>query len=281
MKLLAFSGGATKIVALVAHGTKVLQSGYTPDIVVGVSSGSLVMLPLILGKYELLKEKTTNLKLSDIFDKAPVNEKGKITLASGLRGLTKGSLGTMNNLKESIKFFVSEKEFNDFCKNKKSPLLYAGVTNMNTYKFKLILLNNLTYEAFIETVLASSSIPVFTPPVKIGKELYYDGGLIHHNPAINLLRSKKYNITECVSIYSRPEIIEDYDPKYNGLSIGRNLSKTVEFLQNSVSLHDSEAEKDFCKGNNIKLIQRFSPKIMKGVYDVDSERLKLLYDSIQ
>jgi hypothetical protein len=280
MNLLSFSGGATKIVALAAHGKIVLKSGYKPDVIVGVSSGALVMLPLVLGKHKLLKEYTTNLSLENIFDSSPVNEKGKITLSSGLRGITKGYLGTMNNLKNSIKFFVSEEEFINFCKNKKSPLLYAGVTNMNKYKFKLILLNNLTYEAFIETILASASIPVFTPPVKIGKELYYDGGLIHHNPAINILRSKKYNFKECISIYSRPEIIEDYDPNYTGKSIGRTLSKTIDYLQTAISMHDAEAEKDFCKLHDIKLTQRFSPKIMKGVYDVNPERLKKLYNAI-
>jgi predicted acylesterase/phospholipase RssA len=280
MNLLSFSGGATKATALAAHGRIILESGYKPDVIVGVSSGALVMLPLLLGKHELLKEYTTTLSLEDIFDCPPVNEKGKITLSSGLRGITKGYLGTMNNLKNSIRFFVSEEEFANFCRNKKSPLLYAGVTNMNNYKFKLILLNNLTYEAFIETILASASIPVFTPPVRIGKELYYDGGLIHHNPAINILRSKKYNFKECISVYSRPEVIEDYDPGYTGKSIGRTLSKTVDYLQTAVSMHDAEAEKDFCDLHNIKLIQRFSPKIMKGVYDVDNTRLKKLYDAI-
>ena len=280
MKILSFSGGATKICALVAHGTNVLKSGYKPDVLVGVSSGSLVMLPLLLGKYEMLKEITTNLKLSDIFDKMPVNEKGKIPFKAFVRSVFTGSLGSMNNLKYMIEYFVSKKEFEDFCKNENSPILYAGITNMNTNEFHLKKLNNLTYEAFIEVLIASCSIPVYTPPIKIGKELYYDGGLIHHNAAIRYLKKNHENITECISVYTREKNANEYDPKYNGKSLGRNLSKSVDFLQKAISIHDASAEKLFCKSKKIKLTQLFSPKVLKGVYDVNPERLKKLYDLV-
>ncbi len=154
MKLLSFSGGSTKICALAAHGTRILtKENYKPDVIVGISSGSLIMLPLILGKHEMLKEITTTLKLSDIFSKLPVNEKGKVPFSSYVRSVITGSLGEMENLRYLIKYFVSEKEFKNFCKNPESPLLYAGVTNMNTGEFKLIKLNDLTYEAFVTVLM--------------------------------------------------------------------------------------------------------------------------------
>lgn len=281
MKLLSFSGAATKISSFAAHGKKILESGYQPDIVAGLSSGALIIVPLLLGKHELLKQRTTNLKLSDIFDKNPVNEKGKITLQGYARGLTKGSFGSMGNLEKTIQEFVTREEFYNIVAKKDFPLCYAGITNVTTNEFKLVKLNDLTYEGFIKTLMASATIPLYCPPIKIGKEYYYDGGLIHHNPAIEVLRKYPTTIKECISVYSRPQEVKDYDPGYNGKSLGRNLSKTLDILQLAISKQDELSEVEFCNNRNIKLTQYFSPKIMKGVYDVDGERLKLLYDSIK
>jgi predicted acylesterase/phospholipase RssA len=281
MKLLSFSGGSTKISSFCARGKIILESGYQPDIVAGLSSGALVIVPLLLGKHEMLKERTTNLKLSDIFDKNPVNEKGKVTIGGYARGLTKGSFGSMKNLEKTIQEFVTREEFYNIVAKKDFPLCYAGITNVTNNEFKLVLLNNLTYEGFIKTLIASATIPLYTPPIKIGKEYYYDGGLIHHNPAIEVLRKYKTTITECISVYSRPQDVKDYDPGYDGKSLGRNLSKTLEILQLTISKQDELSEIEYCEHRNIKLKQYFSPKIMKGVYDVDPERLKLLYDSIK
>lgn len=281
MNLLSFSGGATKISSFAARGKKILESGYKPDIAAGLSSGALIIVPLLLGKHEMLKERTTNLKLSDIFDKNPVNEKGKITLQGYARGLTKGSFGSMKNLEKTIQEFVSEEEFYCIVAKKDFPLCYAGVTNVTKSEFKLVKLNDLNYKGFIKTLVASATIPLYCPPIKIGKDFYYDGGLIHHNPAIEVLRKYPTSIKEVVSVYSRPQDVKDYDPAYNGESLGRNLSKTLDILQLAISKQDELSEKEFCDARNIKITQYFSPKITKGVYDVDSKRLKLLYDSIE
>lgn len=278
MNLLSFSGGATKISSFAARGKKILESGYKPDIAAGLSSGALIIVPLLLGKHEMLKERTTNLKLSDIFDKNPVNEKGKITLQGYARGLTKGSFGSMKNLEKTIQEFVSEEEFYCIVAKKDFPLCYAGVTNVTKNEFKLVKLNDLNYKGFIKTLVASATIPLYCPPIKIGKDFYYDGGLIHHNPAIEVLRKCPTNIKEVVSVYSRPQDVKDYDPAYNGESLGRNLSKTLDILQLAISKQDELSEKEFCDARNIKITQYFSPKITKGVYDVDNQRLKELYD---
>ena len=281
MKLLAFSGGSTKISSFAARGKKILESGYTPDIVAGLSSGALIIVPLLLGKHDMLKERTTNLKLSDIFDKNPVNEKGKITLQGYARGLTKGSFGSMKNLELTIKEFVTKDEFYNIVAKKGFPLCYAGITNVTNNEFELKLLNNLSYEMFVRTLIASATIPLYCPPIKIGKSYYYDGGLIHHNPTIEVLRKYPTTIKEVISVYSRPQDVKEYDPGFNGKSLGRNLSKTLDILQLSISKQDELSEKEFCEARNIKLKQYFSPKIMKGLYDVDPERLSKLYDSIQ
>lgn len=283
MKLLSFSGAATKIAAHAAHGKIILESGYKPDIYAGVSSGALIILPLILGKFDLLKEKTTNLKLSDIFNHPPVNEKGKITVPALARGAFKGSFGEMENVVDMIRLFVSEEEYNSFIKDKKSPFVYIGITNINKDKFELVLINKLKYESFIRVLVASSSIPMFVPPQKLGDCFYYDGGLKHHNPGIEVLRKYPHTIKECISVYSRPERYpseKDIDWGYDGKYLGRNLSKTIEIMQNAISTNDQQSEIDICKINHIKLTQRFSPKIMKGIYDVNGDRLKELYNSI-
>lgn len=279
MKLLSFSGAATKIASHAAYCSKFKD--YKPNIIAGLSSGSLVIYPYLLGKFEELKNKTTTLKLSDIFDKQPVNEKGKLTISSILRGIFTGSFGSMYNTKKMLKRFISRDEFYKLINSYNCPLIYIGVTNVTLNRFELILINDCTYEEMLDYTLASCTIPMYCPPIKIGKCYYVDGGLKHHNPASEVIRLHKDILKNVKSIYSIPEG-EDSTPDYgfNGKSLGRMLSKTFDMLQSGVSLENQKTEKDLCKQFNIELEQYFAPKIMKGIYDVNNQRLKELFDKV-
>lgn len=282
MKLISFSGAATKIAAHAAHG-KYLFKDNKPDVIGGVSSGSLIILPLLLGKHDLLKEITTSLELNDIFKISPVNKKGNITLRGYIRGLRKGAFGEMG-LEPMIEKFVTEEEYNNLMINPETPIIYIGVTNMTKGKFELIKINNLPYKEAVQWLIASSTIPLYCNPVKIGDYQYYDGGLVYHNPATEIIRLYDNKITEVISVYSRPKYYnesQEIDWGYNGKYLGRNLSKTFDELQRTISKENELSEIELCYFNKIKLTQKFSPKVLKGVYDVDNYRLKLLYDLVE
>lgn len=274
MKVLSFSGGATKIGALAAHGKNILKS-YDPDVMVGVSAGSLILLPMILNKHDEIKDLVTSLEFSDFFSKSPVNKKGKVTLPAYWRGITKGAFGVMD-LKPVLSKLVSESEFNSFKHGKIKA--YAGVFNMTKNNFELILLNSLSYEDFFLYVTASSTIPVYCNPVKIGDFFYYDGGLKYHNAASYFI--SKNDVTELISVYSRPKHESEIDWGYDGKYLGRNLSKTIDSMINSISLLNENRESEICELKKIKLTHKFSPNIMKGVYDIDHGRLSKLYQSV-
>lgn len=280
MKLMSLSGAACKIVAHVANLEK--YKNFSPDIIAGLSSGALVILPYLLGKHEEMKNFTLNLKLSDIFDKSPVNTKGKITFRGYIRGLTKGAFGSMGGLKNSIRKIVSIKEYYNLIQSPDCPIIYIGITNVNTNTFELVELNKCKYEEAINVLVASSTIPMYTPPIELSTGFYVDGGLKHHNPASEIISKYKNKLTEVVSIYSIPEgNYEGADYGYNGKSIGRTLSKSFEMLQSGISEQDQKTERHLCSLYNIKLTQHFAPRIMKGIYDVDNERLKELYNYIK
>jgi predicted acylesterase/phospholipase RssA len=279
MKLLSFSGGATKLAGLAAHGSKILEF-YKPDVIAGISAGSLILLPMLLNKHRKLKEVSTNLKFTDIFDKVPVNEQGNITLKGYFRGLTTGSFGSMNNLRTTFKSLVSEQEFNLLTRSRLTPLILVGVTNATKHQFELIEINKLKYEQAIDVLIASSTIPIYCPPIKIGEHYFYDGGLKEHNPATAIIRKYKDNIKECISVYSRQADIVEPDWGFNGKYLGRNLSKTIDLMQKDISFENQNTEKELCALYGVKLTQKFSPEIMKGVYDIDNNRLKELYNKV-
>jgi predicted patatin/cPLA2 family phospholipase len=274
MKVLSISGGSTKITALAAHGKNILGY-YKPDVYIGVSAGSILLLPMILGKHNEIEKIVTNLKFSDFFSKSPVNESGKIKISAYIRGLTTGSFGEMD-LSAVISKLVSECEFNDFKISENN--VYFGVYNMTLNKFELIHANSLNYEEFILYVTASSAIPVYCKPIKIGDYYYHDGGLKYHNAASYFLINN--DIEELVSVYSRPKEDSKVDWGYNGKYIGRNLSKSIDSMINSISILNEKNEFDICRLRNIKLKQHWSPSIMKGVYDINNDRLRLLYDEV-
>jgi hypothetical protein len=97
-----------------------------------------------------------------------------------------------------------------------------------------------------------------------------------------VIEKHKDNISELVSIYSRPEDkSQEPDWAYNGKSIGRNLSVVIDTMQDAISYSNQEEEIMACDLEQIKLTQLFAPRIMKGVYDIDETRLSQLYHSIR
>lgn len=143
-------------------------------------------------------------------------------------------------------------------------------------------MKKLTYELFLKHTVASSAIPIYCEPVKIGDDYFWDGGVQEHNASAYVIDKHKDEISELVSIYSRPEDkAQRPDWAYNGKSIGRNLSVVIDAMQDAISYSNQEEELVVCDLEQIQLTQLFAPRIMRGVYDINRTRLLQLYDAIR
>ena len=281
LKVVSMSGAATKIVAHIAHCQNLKDNGYKPDIFAGVSSGILTSIAWAFNKLDEAEELAKNLNYSDIFGIVPVNKKGKVTTIAYLRGLTMGSFGTCKGLEKTIRKFIPEDRWVAFRRQKEKEL-YCGVYNVTKRRFELINMKKFTYELFLKYTVASSAIPIYCEPIRIGDDYFWDGGLQEHNPSKHVIEKHKDNISELVSIYSRPEDkSQEPDWAYNGKSLGRNLSVVIDAMQDAISYSNQEDEIVVCDIEKIQLTQLFAPRIMKGVYDIDKTRLSQLYHSIR
>lgn len=279
MRLLSFSGGATKAAALAAHAN--MLRGYNPQIMGGVSAGALIMLPVAMNMHSTLKDITTNLSLSDIFDNSPINRKGRLKLSAYIRAIRTGSFGSTKALYNTFRSVVSENEYYELMEAQNTPEFYVGVTNATENKLDVVYLNKLPYEEATHLIIASCTIPIYCPPVRMGNNFYYDGGVKAHNIASELIRKYGTYLEEVKSVYTNQKGGgADYDWSFNGKFVDRNISKTFDLLQKGVSIENQKTEVNLCNKYGIKLTQYFSPNVMESLYDVDNKRLLELYNKV-
>lgn len=283
MKILNISGGATKIPGLYAK-CKVLlnEFGYSPDVITGVSSGSLLSLPLALGKFEELDYLVLSFKPSDIFDRRPFNDKGKVTLNGVLRIVSgKPSFGTQNNLVKTLSRVVSEKDFQEYKNSTSYPDVYVGVTNYNLGSFEVISVRSLTYQEYLMYTLASCSIPYAVEAVKINDNYYYDGGVLHHTCSPYMLRkfsNDRVLVSHNVTVYSRPETPDMTHHNFNQIDISQVFMSTSNLQVSYISVRDQLDEKEFCINSRIPIYQSFCPKVLTSMYDSDPSRIQELFN---
>lgn len=281
--ILNISGGATKIAGLLGKVEKIIRLfDYKPHIITGVSSGALLSLPIVLGKWDELKDLILNMDANTIFNVKPVNDKGKMRLNAGLRAITgKPSFGEQRNLKKRIKEMVSCKEFNTWKNDKNSTQIYIGVTNYNTSKFELINLKKCSYNEYITYTYASTSIPMFVEPVYVfrdGKtQLLYDGGVRHHTCFNKLTKLIGPEIRRCLTVYSRPDEVDMQNDNFDAIDMFQVLERTTDITTLNTSEQDEDYELVYCKAHNIKLKQSFCPKVLEGTYDTNKKRINELY----
>lgn len=283
MKHLGISGGSTKIAGLTGAALEVIKTyKYQPDIISGISAGSILALPIVLGKWDMLEKAVKNLKLSDFFDIAPVNSKGKFTFKAIWRLIIgKSSLGRQKNLINKLKEFVSEVEYTQYQHSENMPTIYIGTVDFKTgsrYYFNLKDVKY-TYEMYLKIVLASSSIPIFIEEVDMNidnKQVYlFDGGVRDHIGTPWILQNVK-GITETISIYARPEDykIEEWRPS-NVLSV---LERYVDIVNVETSKSDEMLEDLLCEAKKIKQTKIFLPQVLTSLYDTDNVRLSILFN---
>jgi predicted patatin/cPLA2 family phospholipase len=277
LRHLGISGGATKIAGLYGSCVALNKISYSPDIISGVSAGSILSLPVALNRLEPLHNAILNLTLDDFFTIKPVNENGKISLHGAFRLLTgKPSLGLLKKLISLLSKYVTEKDFNDYIKGD-YPEVYIGTVDFKTGGRKYFNVKEISnYNKYLHVVLASSSIPVFCEPVYMDGMVLYDGGVRDHIATPWILENIE-GISRTLSLYSRPSnfklVNEEWEPT-NVLSVALRYSNIVniEISKSDEMLEDLLAEK-----KSIKQVKCFLPSIMDHFYDVNPTKLRELY----
>lgn len=269
------SGGATRFIGLGSAAITVLEMGYNPQVYGGISAGSILLLPLIMGLHEEIIEIGRQIKPSIIFESAPINDEGKITFKAVIRIIfQKYSLG-LQNIKPIVSQVITEDIFKQYQEGD-YPDAYVLAVNGNTLRRKLWNLKDSTidYEKFLKILSASSRIPIMTQAEWIDGQPYFDGGLRNHTPSTKILQ--RYDkIRKVISIYAREKNINRPSQKWQK-NIIQMIFRTIECMSLEISKRDEEMEKmmSIIKGFHLK--QFHLDNILDSMYDTTPENLESL-----
>lgn len=159
---LVLSGGGTRGFAHLGAIKALEENGIKPDIISGVSAGSIVGALYADGQ-------DAEAALKALISK---NLLGFLKLMIPKQGLLK-----MTGFERTLRKTLKAKRFEDL----EIPLLIHAV-NINTVEYTRFDSGDL-----VEAIKASSSIPVVFPPVEIGGHQYMDGGIVNNFPVEPLI----------------------------------------------------------------------------------------------
>ena len=270
---LLISGGGTKISGHAGFISAFERMDIKFDSVAGVSAGAIIA-PFaaggkVLENSDLFKSITPNL----FWKKNPFSKRG------GLSGFAlwqilrkKDHLGDFSNLKKTLKEHFPIEEYIRLKKEGKG--IYAESVDFDTGS--VILDSNWmhTYRKFIDAIVDSASIPLFSD-VTSGA----DGGLRNHLPIKSL--EKMGGMEELFCLYSRPEDLSGILEPYNPRSILDPIQRAFSILMYEISKNDQENIRRWALKEGVILREFYMPKIMNGFYDTDLERQKKLFEACE
>jgi len=184
MRALVISGGGSK--GAFAGGVAqylIEETKYNYDILIGTSTGSLLISHLALGKISKLKNIFTNVNQKTIFSNSPFlisNKNGIDTVSMNhlniLKNFIRGrkTFGESKNLRKTLSEVLTEDEFKTL-KNLKKKILIC-VSNLTTNKVEFPDLKNNEYQDFLDWIWISCNYVPFMSLVKKNNFEYADGG---------------------------------------------------------------------------------------------------------
>ena len=154
---IALSGGGAKAFAHLGVLKALEEEGIKPDIISGVSAGSIVGVFMAAGKSP--DEILALVKDNKFFDYAKV-------------ALPSSGLLTLKNFEKTLKKLLPARAFDDL-----NLPLHVAVSNLYSGRVEYISSGEL-----VTVILASCSIPVLFSPVEMNGVLYADGGMFDNLP---------------------------------------------------------------------------------------------------
>lgn len=268
---LFLSGAADKIKFHIGVLTAFWDRGIVPKEIFGTSSGSIAGLFYVCGRLKEAKE--FNFSAKSIFTFDPFSFWGYligvINIFSG-----KGYIWKYYGLRDTIKQFISEKDFQDY-KRSTMPKLYVGLvdTERNTEEIRNIKECH-TLDDALDIIIASSTIYGFNDVVTIDGNKYVDGGAKSHIPTE--LGLKQMTTNTAVTVYSRPQ-------EYSKIELPKKFIKRLSFWFEQILFNISKNDElitDLVAGqNNIEIVKIFTPyKLLKGFFNVTPEENELFFE---
>ncbi|MDE3145491.1 MAG: patatin-like phospholipase family protein [Bacteroidota bacterium] len=241
MKALVISGGGSK--GAFAGGIAeylIKDCGKSYDILVGCSTGSLLLTHLAIGKVDKIKKIFTSVTQKDIFSISPFNirktSKGfetSINHFNTLKTFLKGcpTFGESENLRRLIKKNISKEDF-EAIKKTGSNVIFT-VSNLTEQTVEYISSNDCNLEEFCDWAWASTNLVPFMSVFEKKGNQYADGGFGNHIPIYCALEN---NASEVDVI-----ILENEHP-IRKQELGRNafalLLNTFRFMSTQISIKD-------------------------------------------
>lgn len=276
MRALVISGGGSK--GAFAGGVAeylIKDLGKEYDMLLGTSTGSLLVPHLAVNNIPKLYTIFTNVTQEDIFSVSPFVQRKKgdrefvsIDFVNSLWQFIKmkRTFGESKSLKRNIRRNFTENEFNAIRATKQDVVVTVSNLSTNTVEYKSI--NDFSYEEFCNWIWISCNYIPFMSLAKVDGYEYADGGL---GCVVPIREAIKRGATEVDAIVLESEHMERRKVLgKNPFSLMMNL---FSHLLEQVEKHDITIGKLAAKANNVKLNLYFTPTKLTENSLIFSKRL--------
>lgn len=202
--------------------------GYSYDLFLGTSTGSLLISHLALGKIQKIKEVYTSVTQDDIFSNCPflIQKKYGVTNIAishwnVLKNFSRGSktFGESHNLLKLIKETLTPEEFEILKQSNKEVVVTVSNLSLNAVEYKSI--KDFSYDDFCEWIWISCNYTPFMSLVRKEGCEYADGGL---GSMVPIEEAIKRGATEVDAIILHTEITHlNRLPSKNAFSLLTNM----------------------------------------------------------
>ncbi len=278
MRALVISGGGSK--GSFAGGVAqylIEEKGKNYDLLIGTSTGSLMITHLALGRVQELNEIYSNVDQNTIFSICPFRVKKfkghqvvSINHKNTLRNFMRGSktFGESHNLKRMIDEQVTDEYLKAVRDSGKRLMVTVSNLTLNRVEFKT--LGEGSFDDFRDFIWASSNFVPFMSLLTKNKYEYADGGFANLVPIHEAIRQ---GATEIDAIILETEI-----PQLNRLP-SRNPFDLITHLFNFMQIHIEKFNVDIgrleASNKNVRLKLYYTPTVLTtNTLIFDKERMR-------
>lgn len=252
----AFAGGITKFL--------IEDKKYNYDIILGTSTGSLMVIHLALEKIKDLHKLYTTIKQRSIFSNNPFRVRkihGVEVIA--IRHINtlwnfinkRKTFGESKNLRKFIKRNISKKDFIKVKNSNKEVIVTVANLTTNEVEYKSI--NDYNYKDYCDWIWGSCNYVPFMSLLKKNNYEYADGGF---GCLVPIAKAIDKGATEIDVIILETETMHTNRlPSTNPFSL---LSTVMEFMLDQVENHNVTIGKLKAKQNNVTLNLYYTPTVL-------------------
>ncbi len=252
----AFAGGVAKYL--------MKEKKHDYDVVLGTSTGSLMVIHLALNKIDELEHLYSNIKQRTIFNNNPFFLKRVHGVqVVGVRHLNtiwnfmkkRKTFGESKNLLKFIKKNITENYFNKVKKSNKE--VVVTVSNLTTNEVEYKSINDCTYEDYCDWIWGSCNYVPFMSLMKKNNFEYADGGF---GCLVPIQKAIELGATEVDVIILETEV--EHLSRMPSTSPFSLLSTVMEFMLDQVEQQNIAIGKLEAVKNNVKLNLYYTPTVL-------------------